>query len=62
VYRTPSAKNLMRRRRHICSDSREASAALAKTTSESCLVWQNMQVLERLTELKKVILVWTRGH
>jgi hypothetical protein len=31
-------KNLTRRRIHICSDSRAALAALAKTTAESSLV------------------------
>ena len=33
-------KNLMRRRIHIYSDSRAALAALARTTSESSLVWE----------------------
>jgi hypothetical protein len=44
-------KNLVNRRIHIVSDSR---AALAKTTSESSLVWACMQVLGKLSELSKV--------
>jgi hypothetical protein len=39
-------KNLTRRRIHICSDSRAAIVALAKTTTKSSLVWKCMQVLE----------------
>jgi hypothetical protein len=38
-------KNRMRRRIHICSDSRAALTALAKTTSKSSLVWECVQVL-----------------
>ena len=33
-------KNLTRRRIHFCSDSTAAIAALAKTTTESSLVWE----------------------
>jgi hypothetical protein len=42
-------KNLTRRRIHICCDSRAAMAALAKTTTESSLVWDCMQMLEKLS-------------
>jgi ribonuclease HI len=52
----------MRRRIHICSDSRAASAALAKTTTKSSLVWERMQVLGKFIELNKVTLVWIPGH
>jgi hypothetical protein len=38
-------KNIMRRRIQICSDSR---AALPKTTTESFVVWECMQVLGKL--------------
>jgi ribonuclease HI len=51
-------KNLMRRI-HICSDSRAALAALAKTTTESSLVWECMQVLEKQS---KVTLMWIPRH
>jgi hypothetical protein len=43
-------KNLTRRRIHICSDSRAALAALAKTTTKSSLVWECIQVLEKLSK------------
>jgi ribonuclease HI len=55
-------KNLTRRRIHICSDSRVAIAALAKTTTESSLVWKCMQVLEKLSKSNKVTLMWIPGH
>jgi ribonuclease HI len=55
-------KNLVRRRIHISSDSRAALAALAKTTTESSLVWGCTQVLEKLSEVNKVTLVWIPGH
>ena len=48
--------NLMRRRINICCDNRTALAALAKTTTESSLVWEYMQVLGKLSELNKVTL------
>jgi hypothetical protein len=55
-------KNLTRRRIHICSDSRAAIAALAKTTTESSLVWECMQVLEELSKSNRVTLMWIPGH
>jgi ribonuclease HI len=55
-------KNLTRRRIHICSDSRVAIAALAKTTTESSLVWECMQVLEKLSKSNKVTLMWIPEH
>jgi ribonuclease HI len=53
-------KHLMRRRIQICSDSRAALAALAKTTTQSSLVWE-MQVLDKLSELNSH-LVWIPRH
>ena len=47
-------KNLMRRSIHICSDSRAALVALAKTTIKSSLVWKCMQMLGKLGELNSV--------
>ena len=38
----------MMMRIHICSNSRAALAALAKTTTESSLVWECLQALGRL--------------
>jgi hypothetical protein len=54
-------KNLIRRRIHICCDSRAGLAALAKTT-ESFLVWECMQVLGKLDELNKSHLMWIPGN
>jgi ribonuclease HI len=55
-------KNLKRRRIPMCSDSRAALAALVKTATESSLVWECMQMLEKLSELNKVTLVWIPRH
>jgi ribonuclease HI len=55
-------KHLMRRRIHICPDSRAATAALEKTTTESSLVWVCMQVLGKLSEFNKVTSVWIPVH
>jgi ribonuclease HI len=55
-------KNLMRKRIHICSDSRAALASLAQTTTESTLVWECMQVLRKLSEFNIVTLVWIPRH
>jgi hypothetical protein len=55
-------KNLTRRRIHICSESRAGLAALAKTTTESSLVWECMQVLEKLSKSNKVTLMWIPGQ
>jgi ribonuclease HI len=54
-------KNLTRRTQ-ICSDSRAALAALAKTTTELSLVWECMQVLEKICKYNKVNLMWIPGH
>jgi hypothetical protein len=35
--------NMIMARIHICSNSKEALAALAKTTTDSALVWEYMQ-------------------
>jgi hypothetical protein len=39
-----------------------AIAALVKTTTESSLVWECMQVLEKLSKSIKVTLMWIPGH
>jgi len=56
------SKDVTRRRIHICFDSRAAIAAIAKTTTESALLWENMQVLEKLCGSNKVTLVQVPGH
>jgi hypothetical protein len=56
------AKNKMMRRTHICSNSRAALAALAKSTTTSALVWECMQVLGKQSESNKVTLVRITGH
>jgi hypothetical protein len=55
-------KNLMKRRIHICSDSRAALVELAKTATESSLVWECIQVLGKVSEFNKITLVWIPGH
>jgi hypothetical protein len=55
-------KHRTRRRIHICSDSRAAIAALAKITTESSLVWECMQVLEKLSKSNKGTLMWIPGQ
>jgi hypothetical protein len=55
-------KNLIRRRIHICCDSMAAQTALVKTTAESFLLWECMQVLGKLSELNKVTLVRIPGN
>ncbi|XP_032687101.1 uncharacterized protein LOC116851611 [Odontomachus brunneus] len=47
---------------YIYSDSRAAIHALAKTTTESAVVWDCMQALARLRESNKITLVWVSGH
>jgi hypothetical protein len=39
-----------------------ALAALAKTTTESSLVWKCKQVLEKLSKFNKVTFMWIPGH
>ena len=55
-------KNLMKRRIHICSDSRAALVELAKTATESSLVWECIQVLGKVSEFNKITLVWIPWH
>jgi ribonuclease HI len=55
-------KNLTRRRIHICCDNIVAIAALAKTTTESSLVCECVQGLEKLSKSNKVTLMWIPGH
>ena len=52
----------MKRRIHICSDSRAAIAALAKTTSKLSLEWESTKALEKLIGSNEVTLVWIPGH
>jgi ribonuclease HI len=56
------SKNIMRWRIHFCCDNRTAVAALAKSTTESALVWKNMRALEKLSCCNKVTLVWLPRH
>jgi len=46
----------------ICSDSRAAINALAKTTTESSVVWDCMLTLNRLGESNRITVVWVPGH
>ena len=39
-----------------------AIAALAKTTTDLSLLWESVQVLEKLIGFNKVTLVWILGH
>jgi ribonuclease HI len=52
----------MRRRMHICSGSRTVITALAKIITESALVWESTQALEKLIGSIKVTLAWVPGH
>jgi hypothetical protein len=52
----------MKKRIHICSGSRAVKAAIANNTTESTLVWESMQVLEKLSGSIKVTLAWTPGY
>jgi hypothetical protein len=56
------SKNITSTRIHICYDSRAAIAALVKTTTDLSLVWESMQLLEKLIESNKVTLVQIPGH
>ena len=53
--------NLIRRRIHICCDSRAVLAALVKTTTESSLGRGCVQVLGKLSEFNKVTFAWIHG-
>jgi ribonuclease HI len=46
----------------ICYDSRAATAALAKTTTEPAVLWDSMQALEKLRGSNTVTLVWIPRH
>ncbi|XP_020297722.1 uncharacterized protein LOC109862173 [Pseudomyrmex gracilis] len=50
------------RRINIYTDSKAAIGALAKTTTESSVVWDCMQALNRLGERNNITLVWVPGH
>jgi len=43
-------------------ESRAVIAAIANITTESALVWESMQVLEKLSGSIKVTLAWIPGH
>ncbi|XP_032668449.1 uncharacterized protein LOC116842825 [Odontomachus brunneus] len=46
----------------ICSDSRAALGALEGTTTESSVVWDCKQTLNKLGETNKVTIIWIPGH
>ncbi|XP_020299230.1 uncharacterized protein LOC109863382, partial [Pseudomyrmex gracilis] len=50
------------RRINIYTDSKAAIGALAKTTTESLVVWDCMQALNRLGKQNNITLVWVPGH
>jgi hypothetical protein len=52
----------MTMRIQICSYSRAALSALAKTTTEPMLVCECMQALGKLSESSKISLLWIPGH
>jgi len=56
------SKYVTRRRTQICSDRRAAIAALAKCTTRSSLVWENIPMPRKLSGSIKVTVVWTEGH
>jgi hypothetical protein len=56
------SKYLTRRNIKICSDSRAAIAALAKSTTESSLVWESILAPRKLSGSITVTVVWTDGH
>jgi hypothetical protein len=43
------SKNTVGQGIHFCSDSRTAIAALAKSTTESALVWKSMRAVEKIS-------------
>ncbi|XP_020298149.1 uncharacterized protein LOC109862489 [Pseudomyrmex gracilis] len=55
-------KKTKKRRINIYTDSKAAIEALAKTTTESSVVWDCMQALNSLGERNSITLVWVRGH
>ncbi|XP_020296585.1 uncharacterized protein LOC109861372, partial [Pseudomyrmex gracilis] len=50
------------RRINIYIDSKAAIGALAKTTTESSMVWNCMQALNELGKSNKITLIWVPGH
>lgn len=56
------SKETKKRRINIYSDSKAAIGALAKTTTESSVVWDCMQALNSLGERNSITLVWVPGH
>jgi hypothetical protein len=56
------SKNITRMRKHISHYNRAAIEALVKITTELSLVWESMQVLEKLTGSDKVTLVQIPSH
>ncbi|XP_018396943.1 PREDICTED: uncharacterized protein LOC108775154 [Cyphomyrmex costatus] len=55
-------KGKSRKQINIYTDSRAAIEALARTSTESSVVWDCMQALTTLGATNKVTLVWVPGH
>ncbi|XP_020297379.1 uncharacterized protein LOC109861935 [Pseudomyrmex gracilis] len=62
MCKTPALKGDYGRRIHIYTDSKAAIGALTKTTTESSVVWDCMQTLNRLGDHNKITLIWVPGH
>ncbi|XP_020298245.1 uncharacterized protein LOC109862582 [Pseudomyrmex gracilis] len=56
------SKETMSKKIHIYTDSKAAIGAFARTTTESSVVWDCMQALNRLRDHNKITLVWVLGH
>ncbi|XP_020296446.1 uncharacterized protein LOC109861283 [Pseudomyrmex gracilis] len=56
------ARETKTRRINIYTDSKAAIGALAKTITESLVVWDCMQALNRLGKRNDITLVWVLGH
>ncbi|XP_020296545.1 uncharacterized protein LOC109861345 [Pseudomyrmex gracilis] len=56
------SKETKKRRINIYTESKAAIGALAKTTTESSVVWDCMQALNSLGERNSITLVWVPGH
>jgi ribonuclease HI len=46
----------------VCPDSRAEIAAPAETTTESPMLWENMQALDKFSGSSKLTLVWIPRH
>jgi len=56
------SNNTKNRNIYIYSDSRAAIDALVKITTESSVVWDCIQALNKLGETNKITIVWIPGH